>query len=119
MVTAGGLSELAKMPACHVRLLGQKRRKNLDDGFSTAVSQSRVGYLEQTEIFQSTPPGLRLHAAKLLAGKSALAARIDAVKGDPSGTYGKAFREEIRNKIYKLQEPCLARQPKPLPVPKY
>ncbi|ESQ37474.1 hypothetical protein EUTSA_v10003005mg [Eutrema salsugineum] len=116
MGTAGGLSELANMPACHVRLLG-KKRKSLD-GFSSAATQSsRVGYLEQTEIFQSTPPELRLRVSKLLACKSTLAARIDAVKGDPSGKNGKAFREEIRNKIDKLQEPCLARQPKQLPVP--
>ncbi|GAB2297346.1 U4/U6-U5 snRNP complex subunit prp31 [Dionaea muscipula] len=56
MGTAGGLFSLAKMPACNVQLLGAKK-KNLA-GFSTATSQFRVGYLEQTEIFQSTPPPL-------------------------------------------------------------
>ncbi|KAL0723531.1 LOW QUALITY PROTEIN: hypothetical protein Bca4012_038130 [Brassica carinata] len=115
MATAGGLSGLAKMPSCNVQVLGQKR-KNLD-GFSTAASsQSRVGYLEQTEIFQNTPPGLRKHAIKLLAGKSTLAARIDASRGDPSGTNdlsGKRFKRRLT----KLQEPGVARQPKPLPVP--
>ena len=90
------------MPSCNVQVLGQKR-KNLD-GFSTATSQSRVGYLEQTEIFQSTPPRLRKQAIKLLAGKSTLAARVDACRGDPSGTNGKALREEIQKKIDKLQE---------------
>ncbi|KAG2268374.1 hypothetical protein Bca52824_062929 [Brassica carinata] len=101
MATAGGLSGLAKMPSCNVQVLGQKR-KNLD-GFSTAASsQSRVGYLEQTEIFQNTPPGLRKHAIKLLAGKSTLAARIDASRGDPSGTNGRSLREEIQKKIDKV-----------------
>ncbi|KAL0813411.1 hypothetical protein Bca101_069854 [Brassica carinata] len=115
MATAGGLSGLAKMPSCNVQVLGQKR-KNLD-GFSAVTTQSRVGYLEHTEIFQNTPPGLRSRAIKLLAGKSTLAARVDACRGDPSGTNGRSLREEIQKKIDKLQEPGVARQPKPLPVP--
>ncbi|KAL9295657.1 putative U4/U6 small nuclear ribonucleoprotein Prp31 [Arabidopsis thaliana] len=115
MGTAGGLSALAKMPACNVQVLGHKR-KNLV-GFSSATSQSRVGYLEQTEIFQSTPPGLEARAGRLVAAKSTLAARVDATREDPLGISGKAFREEIRKKIDKWQEPPPARQPKPLPVP--
>lgn len=115
MATAGGLSGLAKMPSCNVQVLGQKR-KNLD-GFSSATTQSRVGYLEQTDIFQNTPPGLKPKAIKLLAGKSTLAARIDASRGDPSGTNGRSLREEIQKKLDKLQEPGVARQPKALPVP--
>ncbi|XP_010510964.1 PREDICTED: U4/U6 small nuclear ribonucleoprotein Prp31 isoform X3 [Camelina sativa] len=112
--TAGGVSALAKMPACNVQVLGHKR-KNLA-GFSS-TSQSRVGYLEQTEILQSTPPGLRARASRLVAAKSTLAARVDATRGDMAGINGRALREEIRKKIEKWQEPPPARQPKPLPVP--
>ncbi|KAK1284648.1 putative nucleolar protein 5-2 [Acorus calamus] len=115
MGTAGGLSALAKMPACNVQLLGAKK-KNLA-GFSTATSQFRVGYLEQTEIFQSTPPSLRMRACRLLAAKSTLAARVDSTRGDPTGKTGRDLREEIRTKIEKWQEPPPAKQPKPLPVP--
>ncbi|CAA7028627.1 unnamed protein product [Microthlaspi erraticum] len=115
LVTAGGLSALAKLPSCNVQLLGHKR-KNLA-GFSTASSQCRVGYLDQTDILQKTPPGLRSRVIRFLAGKSVLAARSDAARGDTSGTYGKALREEIVKKIEKLQEPGVARQPKSLPVP--
>ncbi|KAG7583580.1 Nop domain [Arabidopsis suecica] len=115
MGTAGGLSALANMPACNVLVLGHNRKNRV--GFSTALSQSRAGYLEQTEIFQSTPPELRMRASRLLASKSTLAARVDATRGDPSGTNGKALREEIRKNIDKWQEPPPARQPKPLHVP--
>lgn len=115
MGTAGGLAALAKMPACNVQLLGAKR-KNLA-GFSTATSQFRVGYLEQTEIFQTTPPPLRMRACRLLAAKSTLAARVDSIRGDPSATAGRAFKDEIHKKIEKWQEPPPAKQPKPLPVP--
>ncbi|KAJ0960463.1 hypothetical protein J5N97_001669 [Dioscorea zingiberensis] len=115
MGTAGGLSALAKMPACNVQLLGAKK-KNLA-GFSTATSQFRVGYLDQAEIFQSTPPSLRVRACRLLAAKSTLAARVDSTRGDPTGKTGRNLLEEIRKKIEKWQEPPPAKQPKPLPVP--
>ncbi|KAK7283710.1 hypothetical protein RIF29_13435 [Crotalaria pallida] len=115
MGTAGGLSALAKMPACNVQLLGAKK-KNLA-GFSTATSQFRVGYIEQTEIFQTTPPPLRMRACRLLAAKSTLAARVDSIRGDPTGNTGKFFKDEILKKIEKWQEPPPAKQPKPLPVP--
>lgn len=115
MGTAGGLSALAKMPACNVQLLGAKKKTLA--GFSTATSQLRVGYLDQTELFQSTPPPLRMRACRLLAAKSTLAARVDSTRGDPSGSTGRAFREEITKKIEKWQEPPPAKQPKPLPVP--
>ncbi|WOL19871.1 U4/U6 small nuclear ribonucleoprotein Prp31 [Canna indica] len=115
MGTAGGLSALAKMPACNVQLLGAKKKTLA--GFSTATSQFHVGYLEQAEIFQSTPPSLRTRACRLLAAKSTLAARVDSTRGDPTGKTGRDLREEIRKKIEKWQEPPPAKQPKPLPVP--
>ncbi|KAG6517812.1 hypothetical protein ZIOFF_021211 [Zingiber officinale] len=102
MGIAGGLSELAKMPACNVQLLGAKKKALA--GFSTATSQFRVGYLEQAEIFQSTPP-LRTHACWLLASKSTLAARVDSTRGDPTGKAGRNLRDEILKKIEKWQEP--------------
>ena len=115
MGTAGGLFALAKMPACNVRLLVAKK-KNLA-GFSTATSQFRVGYMEQAEIFQSTPPALRMRACRLLASKSTLAARVDATRGDRTGKNGRNLREEIRKKIEKWQEPPPPKLAKPLPVP--
>ncbi|KAG5522696.1 hypothetical protein RHGRI_034738 [Rhododendron griersonianum] len=116
MVTAGGLSPLANLPSCTVRLLGAKKT-NLA-GFSTVTtSQFRVGYIEQTHIFQSTPPSLRMLACRLLAGKSILAARIDSVSGHPTGNKGRALRDKILKTIEKWQEPPPAKRPKPLLVP--
>ena len=115
MGTAGGLTALAKMPSCNVQLLGAKKKTLA--GFSTASSQFRIGYIEQTEVFQGTPPALKMRAARLLAAKATLAARVDSTNGDPSGKTGRTLREEIRKKIEKWQEPPPAKQPKPLPVP--
>ncbi|KAL8136051.1 hypothetical protein AgCh_010594 [Apium graveolens] len=113
--TAGGLSALIEMPACNVQRLGAKR-KNLA-GFSTMTCQFPVGYMEQTEIFQSTPPALRMRACRLLASKSILAARVDSTGGDATGGVGSAFREEICKKIDKWQQPYPAKQARPLHVP--
>ncbi|PIA62021.1 hypothetical protein AQUCO_00200185v1 [Aquilegia coerulea] len=115
MGTAGGLSALAKMPACNVQLLGAKRKTLA--GFSSATSQLHIGFVEQTEIYQSTPPSLRNRACRLLAAKSTLAARVDSVRGDPTGKTGRTLRDEILKKIEKWQEPPPAKLPKPLPVP--
>ncbi|KAL8109872.1 hypothetical protein AgCh_025823 [Apium graveolens] len=112
---AGGLSALTKTPACNFRLLGAKR-KHLA-GFSTMSCQFLEGYIEQTEIFQSAPPALRKCTCRLLASKSILAARVDSAGGDATGGVGSAYREEILKKIEKLQQPSLAKQAKPLPVP--
>lgn len=115
MGTAGGLSALTKMPACNVQVLGSKR-KHLA-GFSTSTSQIHVGFLEQTEIFQSTPPPLRTRALRLIAAKATLVARVDVNRSDPSGVFGRTTLEQIRKKIEKWQEPPPPKQPKPLPVP--
>eukprot|EP00249_Psilotum_nudum_P017496 c26351_g1_i3 orf=582-2063(-) len=115
MGIAGGLSSLAKMPACNVHILGAKR-KNLA-GFSTATTLPHTGFIFHTEIVQSTPPALRMRACRLVAGKSTLAARVDATRGDPTGKVGREIREEMRRKIEKWQEPPPPKQPKPLPVP--
>ncbi|XP_071692984.1 U4/U6 small nuclear ribonucleoprotein Prp31 homolog [Rutidosis leptorrhynchoides] len=81
------------------------------------MSQFRVGYLEKTEVIQTTPPGLKKRACRVLAAKSTLAARVDLERGDPSGHTGRRYLEEICNKIEKWQAPHPAKQPKPLPVP--
>ncbi|KAL8140114.1 hypothetical protein V2J09_006135 [Rumex salicifolius] len=115
MATAGGLSSLAYITSCNVRLLGAKKT-NLA-GCSSAMFWFCEGYIEQTEIFDSTPPPLRIRACRILASKSVLAARIDSARGDPTGKRGRDLREEIRKKIDKGQEPQLPKLPKPLPVP--
>ncbi|OMO57152.1 hypothetical protein CCACVL1_25949 [Corchorus capsularis] len=51
MGAAGGLLALSRKPACDVMLLGAK--KKMLAGFSTAMSQIHVGYIEQTEVFQN------------------------------------------------------------------
>ncbi|XVF86692.1 hypothetical protein PTKIN_Ptkin18bG0062600 [Pterospermum kingtungense] len=70
MGAAGGVSALVNMPACNVQLLGAKKKALA--GFSTATSQIRVGYIEQTD-FSNYTPALWVRACRLLASKATLA----------------------------------------------
>lgn len=58
------------------------------------------------------PPALRAQAARIIGGKTALLARIDAAGGDPTGVKGNEMRDAIVAKFEKLQEPPPAKQSK-------
>ena len=57
--TAGGLTNLAKMPACNALVVGAVK-KTLS-GFSQANILPHTGYIYYTEIVQSTPPVSKTH----------------------------------------------------------
>ena len=73
---AGGLTALSKMPACNIQVLGAQKR-NLS-GFSNNASLPHTGYIYHSDFVQKLPPDLRTRAARLLANKVALAARVDS-----------------------------------------
>eukprot|EP00884_Botryococcus_braunii_P005496 jgi/Botrbrau1/14948/Bobra.0018s0052.1 len=115
MGVAGGLIALAKMPSCNVQVLGAKRKTLA--GFSTATAQAHQGFIWGCDIIQETPPALRPKAARLVGAKCTLLARIDAYGEDPTSSTGASFKEEMRKKVEKWQEPPPAKQVKVLPVP--
>ena len=76
-----------------------------------------TGFIYYSDIVQETPPDLRRKAARLVAAKSMLAARVDACHESTDGHIGQMFREEIEKKLDKLQEPPPVKFVKPLPKP--
>lgn len=60
---------------------------------------------------------IRRKAARLVAGKATLAARIDAFHESKDGHAGELFKEEIEKKLDKLLEPPPVKFVKPLPKP--
>uniref|UniRef100_A0A8B9P962 U4/U6 small nuclear ribonucleoprotein Prp31 n=1 Tax=Apteryx owenii TaxID=8824 RepID=A0A8B9P962_APTOW len=72
MGIAGGLTNLSKMPACNIMLLGAQR-KTLS-GFSSTSVLPHTGYIYHSDIVQSLPPDLRRKAARLVSAKCTLAA---------------------------------------------
>ncbi|CAG9464599.1 unnamed protein product [Pedinophyceae sp. YPF-701] len=114
MGVAGGLVAISKMPACNVQVLGQKRNLR---GATSSAGNTHQGFVYFCEIVQGTPPAWRNKAAKLVASKCSLMARVDACRTDPAGRTGEDMRRQIRAKIDKWQEPPPARTVKPLPRP--
>ncbi|KOX71440.1 U4/U6 small nuclear ribonucleoprotein Prp31 [Melipona quadrifasciata] len=115
MGVAGGLTKLSKMPACNVLVLGSQ--KTTLSGFSQVTTLPHTGFIYYSDIVQETPPDLRRKAARLVAAKSMLAARVDACHESTDGRIGQMFREEIEKKLDKLQEPPPVKFVKPLPKP--
>ncbi|XP_062507567.1 U4/U6 small nuclear ribonucleoprotein Prp31-like [Corticium candelabrum] len=115
MGVAGGLTALSKMPSCNVLLLGAQRR--VLAGFSSMTAISHIGFVVETDLVQNTSPDLRTKAARLVAGKCTLAARVDSFHESPTGSIGMSLRQEMEKKLNKLQEPPPVKQVKPLPRP--
>lgn len=64
-------------------MLGAKRRHLA--GLSSTAAAPHQGFIFGSAVVQSTPPPLRTKAARLVAAKTALLARVDAYGQDPSG----------------------------------
>ena len=71
-------------------MLGAKKRTLA--GFSAAAVQPHQGFVSACEVVQHTPPALRPRAVRLVAGKCALLARVDAFAQDPSGSVGASMK---------------------------
>lgn len=112
---AGGLTKLSKMPACNLLILGSQ--KKVLSGFSKVAMLPHTGFVYYSDIVQDTTPDLRRKAARLVANKATLAARVDAAHEAVNGEIGQGFREDIEKKLDKLQEPPPVKFVKPLPKP--
>eukprot|EP00041_Stephanoeca_diplocostata_P009518 m.146749 g.146749 ORF g.146749 m.146749 type:complete len:503 (+) comp17775_c0_seq1:133-1641(+) len=114
---AGGLTNLSKMPACNIQLLGSAKRSLA--GFSAAAMLPHTGFVYYCEIVQKQPPEYRKKAARLVAAKVALAARVDSYHEERSkgATLAISLRADILKKLSKAQEPPPAKIPKALPRP--
>lgn len=115
MGIAGGLTNLSKMPACNLMLLGAQRRTL--SGFSSTSLLPHTGYIYHCDVVQSLPPDLRRKAARLVAAKCTLAARVDSFHESSGGKVGYDLKEEIERKFDKWQEPPPVKTVKPLPAP--
>jgi U4/U6 small nuclear ribonucleoprotein PRP31 len=115
MGSAGGLTNLSKMPSCNVLLLGQQKR-NLS-GFSSTQILPHTGYIYYCDVVQKLPSDLRRKVARIVSAKCTLAARVDSCHESPDGTIGNNFKAEVDMRIEKLQEPPPVKQIKSLPVP--
>ncbi|KAM6495719.1 hypothetical protein JOM56_008425 [Amanita muscaria] len=112
---AGGLSGLAKMPACNAHLLGAQ--KKITAGFSTATQRRHTGFIYQSEIVTQTPPEYRSKVQRTVGAKCVLAARMDLERRSRDDSYGKSLYELIEKHIDRLAAPPPTKVVKALPIP--
>ncbi|KAI8066809.1 hypothetical protein BC940DRAFT_239600, partial [Gongronella butleri] len=112
----GGLKEFVKIPSCNVMVIGNNKKAST--GFSVVTANPHgEGYLAQDPVIRSLPNDLRRKALRLVSAKAALAGRVDSGRTCPDGSVGQKFRDEIDQKLEKLQEPPPVKNIKALPVP--
>ncbi|OQR80462.1 U4/U6 small nuclear ribonucleoprotein Prp31, partial [Thraustotheca clavata] len=111
---AGGVDELSRIPSCNIQVLGQQKR--VLAGYSSMSTLRHTGILFNCELIQSLPPDLRMKAQRVVAGKVALAARVDS-QPHRTASCGQQFYIDLLDKFEKWQAPNKAKTKKALPRP--
>lgn len=112
---AGGLTGLAKTPACNIPPLGSK--KQTQTGFATNVGVRHQGFLYHSPIIRGIPADLKRQAMRIVAAKCVLAARVDRVHASPDGSNGLLLKNDTIARLDKLTEPPPNKGPRALPAP--
>lgn len=99
MSIAGGLMNLAKMPASTMQVLGAE--KALFRSLKTGARPPKHGVIFQYASIHQSPRWQRGKIARALSGKLAIAARVDAFGGDYMGD---KLTKDLQKKISDIQE---------------
>lgn len=112
---AGGLTGLAKTPACNIPPLGSKKASGL--GLATNIGVRHQGFLYYSPVIQAIRQDLKKQAMRIVAAKVILAARIDMVHQSPDGSMGQQLKDECERRLDKLTEPPPNKGVRALPAP--
>ena len=112
---AGGLTGLAKTPACNIPPLGSKKQSQT--GFATNVGVRQQGFLYHSPIIQGIPNDLKRQAMRIVSAKLILAARVDRVHSSPDGSMGVELKVACLERLEKLTEPPPNKGARALPAP--
>jgi nucleolar protein 56 len=112
LALAGGLLNLAKLPASTIQVLGAE--KALFRSLKTNARPPKHGIIFQHPLIHDAKRWQRGKIARALAGKLSIAARVDAFKGEYKGDKLKADLEkridEIRERYEKPPSPPLPKK---------
>ena len=112
---AGGLTGLAKTPACNLPPLGSKKQSQ--SGLATNVGLRQQGFLYYSPIVQGIPADLKRQALRIVSAKVVLAARVDRVHSSPNGADGEKLLSDCIDRLDKLMEPPPNSGTRALPAP--
>ncbi|KAF2667669.1 Nop domain-containing protein [Microthyrium microscopicum] len=112
--SAGGLTALAKVPACNIPAMGSKQQAH---GLATNTRVRRQGHLYHSPMVQGVPPDQRNQAMRIISAKLALATRCDVVRSTPDGSTGERFKQECEERIEKLAIKAPNANTRALPAP--
>ncbi|TVY53001.1 U4/U6 small nuclear ribonucleoprotein Prp31 [Lachnellula cervina] len=112
---AGGLTGLAKTPACNLPPLGSKKQSGT--GFATNVGVRQQGFLYHSPIIRGIPNDLKRQAMRIVSAKVVLAARVDRVHSSPDGSNGEELKAACLERLEKLTEPPPNKGQRALPAP--
>jgi nucleolar protein 56 len=110
---AGGLTNLAKLPASTMQVLGAE--KALFRSLKTKARPPKHGIIFQHPLIHDAKRWQRGKIARALAGKLSIAARVDAFKGKYAGDELKA---ELDKRVEEIKERYENPPPPPPPQPK-
>jgi nucleolar protein 56 len=96
---AGGVSNLAKKPASTIQVLGAE--KALFRALRTGTRPPKHGILFQHTLIREAPKWQRGKIARALAGKIAIAARMDAFGGK---TEGEEIKKDLEKRVEEIKE---------------
>lgn len=99
MSIAGGLENLAKMPASTMQVLGAE--KALFRSLKTGTRPPKHGVIFQFASIHQSPRWQRGKIARALSGKVAIAARVDAFGGE---FIGDKLAKDLQKRITEIQE---------------
>lgn len=113
---AGGITGLAKTPACNIAPLGSKKNTSAT-GLATNIGIRHQGFVYNNDIIREVPTDLKVQAMRILSAKIILAARVDQAHEAPSGEQGLAFYDQVEKRIAKLSEAPPNKGVRALPAP--
>jgi U4/U6 small nuclear ribonucleoprotein PRP31 len=100
--SAGGLSGLAKTPACNLAPLGTNKASGL--GLATNIGVRNQGFIYYSPILATVRQDLKKQALRIVSAKAILAARVDMSRTAPDGSTGHELRAECEKRLDKLTE---------------
>jgi len=113
---AGGITGLAKTPACNIPPLGSKKNTT-SIGLATNTGIRHQGFLYNNDIVREVASDLKVQAMRILSAKIVLAARVDQAHEAPAGEQGLEFYEQVEKRITKLSEAPPNKGVRALPAP--